>query len=392
MRNTELVLIEILRCFASENSKQKLNIEKECMDELFSLAKKHGVIGIVAYVLNEHELFESEEQQHKFMHEYDRTVMNMLSRETSALRLSQKLCELSIQHIFFKGMAVAEAYPIPSLRTYGDVDIMIHPQDVKRLSDYMNSQKYNHFVADEGVVNVFYKNREHYEFHTNLNVSNIKNVEVFSAIWENTSGEGALRFNHNFHLSYLITHLEKHVYGSGAGVRMYLDIALYINKYKEFIDIQKVRELLSRCGLEKFLNTVLYVCHKWFSLELPQWVEALKKDVYAQMCKFTFSGGVFGDTSDSLTAENALRQNMAKNEKRARTRFILHRIFPSFTELSRLYPKYSGKPYLAPVAWINHLFRFFKDKKYSKVKVITSADIEGAKKKKDFLESIGSIH
>lgn len=392
MRNTELVLIEILRCFASENSKQKLNIEKECMDELFSLAKKHGVIGIVAYVLNEHELFESEEQQHKFMHEYDRTVMNMLSRETSALAISQKLFELSIQHIFFKGMVVAEAYPVPALRTYGDVDILIHQEDVKRLKEYMATQGYSHFVSDEGVVNTFYKNREHYEFHTNLNVSNVKNSEVFSAIWENVSADGVPELEHSFHLSYLITHLEKHVYGSGAGVRMYLDIALYINKYKELIDILKVRDILFQCGLEEFLNTTLYVCHKWFGLKLPEWVKALKADVYEQLCEFTFSGGVFGYTSESQIAENALRQNMSKNEKRARTRFILHRIFPSFTELSRLYPKYSGKPYLAPVAWINHLFRFFKDKKYSKVKVITSADVEVAKQKKEFLESIGSIH
>ena len=393
LSNTELVLIELLRCFASDDSQPKLNIDSSCMDELFSLAKKHGVIGIAAYTLNKYGLFKDDEQKDKFMHEYDRTVMNMLSREASALALSQKLRELSIQHIFFKGMVVASAYPVAALRTYGDVDILIHPKDIKVLCEYMTSRGFAHSLADEGVVNAFFKNKEHYEFHTNLNVSNVKNTECFSAIWENASGEDyVIEFNHNFHISYLITHLEKHVYGSGAGVRMYLDIALYINKYKEHIDLQQIRDILSKCGLEVFLNTVLCICHKWFGLELPDWVIPLTDDVYSQMCEFTFSGGVFGDTSADKNAENALRQNMSKNKKNARVRFVLQRIFPSFSELTRLYPRYSGKPYLAPVAWINHLFRFFKDKKYDRVKVIASADVETAKQKKEFLESIGSIH
>jgi hypothetical protein len=57
-----------------------------------------------------------------------------------------------------------------------------------------------------------------------------------------------------------------------------------------------------------------------------------------------------------------------------------------------MYPKYSGKPYLAPVAWVNHLFRFFGDRKYRRVIVVASANTSSAQQKKEFLESIGSIH
>ena len=393
MNITESVLISILRAFAAENE-IKPNIDGVDMQSLFSLAKKHSVIGVVAHTLNTFDLYESEEQKDKFMHEFDRTLMAMLSRESSAVKLSAKLSQMDIEHILFKGMMVSEAYPISALRTYGDVDIVIRKDDVDNVLSYMTGEGYKHYVADAGVVNVFEKNKEHYEFHTNLNVSNLKDSSYFEKLWEHTVSlkDKALRFEHNFHLCYLITHLEKHVYGSGAGLRMYLDIALYIRKYRSEISLDDVREILSSLGLGNFFNTVLYVCNKWFALEIPQWVIPLEEDVYEGMCDFTLSGGVFGVISSSMAVENALRQTMVANKKNAKFKFFMGRLFPPYYELCRMYPKYSGKPYLAPVAWINHVFRFFKDKKYKHAKAIASADVISAQQKKEFLESIGSVH
>lgn len=391
MNITESTLIAILKAFALD-TKPKLNMDSVDTRELFTLAKRHGVIGIVAYVANKYGLFKDKEEEQRYMHEYDRTVMQMVSRETSAARVFDKLTELSIPHIVFKGMKVSETYPVAELRTYGDVDIIIRKQDVKPLCEYMISQGYSHSVADAGVVNVFRKNREHYEFHTNLNVSNIKDSDYFSALWDNcvvVDGESR-QFTHNFHLSYLITHLEKHVYGRGAGLRMYLDIALYIRSHAEEIDLDFVRETLTSCGLDAFLNTVLHVCHKWFGLSVPEWVTPLSEDVYGKMCDFTLNGGVFGIICEDKKIEDSIRRGMESGKKGLRFKLLMHRIFPPFHELCRLYPKYSEKPLLAPVAWVNHIYRVFKDKKYGRIKAIACANIESASDQKAFLESIGS--
>lgn len=393
MNTTQTALIDILKSFAT-GCKEKPNIENTDVDTLFRLAKTHSVVGIVSYMLNKFDLFEDENQKAKFMHEYDRTVMTMLSREASAMKISAELCRLEIEHILFKGMMVSATYPIPSLRTYGDVDIVIREKDIKKLCEYMKSQGYEHSVADAGVVNVFKKNKENYEFHKNLNVSNLKDKSYFEKLWEHVVERNAFtrNFEHNFHLCYLLTHLEKHVYGSGAGLRMYLDIVFFIKKYREHLDLDKVRDILTGFGFGKFLNTVFFVCNKWFSLEVPTWVVPLDDDVYANMCDFTFSGGVFGDQSPEKNVENALRHSMSYGKKNARVRFFFRRIFPPFSELTRLYPKYTGKPYLSPIAWLNHVFRFFMDKKYGRVKVVSSADTKTAKHRKEFLESIGSVH
>lgn len=393
MNTTQLTLLSILKAFAT-GLKEKPNVENTDAHELFTLAKQHSVVGVVAYTLDKFNMYESEEIKQKFMHEYDRTIMNMLSRETSAMRLCAELNSLEIDHILFKGMMVSAAYPIPSLRTYGDIDMVIREKDVDKLCEHMKSKGFIHSLTDAGVVNAFHKNKEHYECHKNLNVSNLKDKSYFENLWDNieASDRHTYHFEHNFHLCYLITHLEKHVYGSGAGLRMYLDIVLYTDKYKGSLDFDKVNSILSGLGLGKFLNTMLYVCNKWFDMKIPHWVEPLTDEVYNQMCDFTFAGGVFGDQSTEKNAEDALRHSMADGKKNARFRFLLQRIFPSFSELVRLYPRYTGKPYLAPVAWINHIFRFFADKKFGRVKVISSASVDVARQQKEFLESIGSVH
>ncbi len=391
MNITESALIEILRAFATD-SQPKLNTDSVDFEELFGLAKKHSVIGIVAYMLNKYGCFLQEEMQKKYMHEYDRTIMQMSSREFSAAQIIAMLNSNSIPHITFKGMKVSEAYPIAELRTYGDVDIIIRKQDVKRVCEIMSARGFAHSIADAGVVNEFKKNRERYEFHINLNVSNLTDDSFFSKVWENSvnTGECTHQFTHEFHLSYLITHLEKHVYGSGAGLRMYLDIALYIKKYADKMNLDAVRENLVSCGLGKFLDTVMYVCNKWFDMELPLWVTPLSDDVYGRMCEFTFTGGVFGEQGQTRKNEDSVRREMEKGNKAIKFRLFVHRMFPSFYELCRLYPKYNGKPFLAPFAWIRHIFDSVRKKKISKVKDIVSVNIQAATMQKEFLNSIGS--
>ncbi len=388
----ESSLIGILKAFATD-SKPEFNTETADLGELFSLAKMHSVIGIVAYVLDKHSYLPQGELRQKYMHEYDRTIMQMSSREFSAARVIEQLKSENIPHILFKGMKISEAYPIAELRTYGDVDIIIRKEDEERVCKLLTAQGYSHKVADAGIVNEFKKNREHYEFHTNLNVSNISDSHFFSQMWENTVEiQGcSFGFNHNFHLSYLITHLEKHVHGIGAGLRMYLDIALYINKYSEEIDLSAVKSTLADCGLGEFFNTVLCVCSRWFGLDIPAWVTPLAQDVYDKMCMFTLDGGVFGERCEGKRIELAVRRELESGKKAVRLRIFMRRVFPPVTELCRLYPYFSGKPLLAPVAWIRHVVGFLKGGKLSKVKEITTVSVGGAAQQKEFLRSIGSF-
>ncbi len=391
MNCTENYFIELLRGFVTD-SIPKLNNDNVDEQELLELARRHNVRAIVAYM--------TEKAKHKFSADtekllqkaYDNTVVQMINREAGALLLCRRLSSEKIPHILFKGITISETYPVKELRTFGDVDIIVRAEDDSRIRVLMSEQGYSRSIADGGIVTVYDRGKEHYEFHTALNVSRLEEQEFFADIWNNVTLRSGTTyaFEHNFHLSYLISHIEKHVKGGGAGIKMYLDIAMYIGKHREQIDLDRVREIMNGCKLGSFLSTVLYLCNRWFSLEVPQWVEPIEEEVYEKMCDFTLAGGIFGAEGETSNLKSALNVQIQSGRRGAKFRLLLGRVFPPFRELSRLYPAYEGKPLLAPVAWVSHIFCVLKNGKLTRIKEIATADVASAQEKADLLENIGS--
>ncbi len=381
----------MLRGFVTD-SIPKLNNDNVDEQELLELSRRHNIRAIVAYMTEKSEHTFSDDTEKILQKSYDNTVMQMINREACALLLCRRLSSEKIPHVLFKGITVSETYPVKELRTFGDVDIIVRPEDDDRIRKMMADQGYSRSIADGGTVTVYDRGREHYEFHTALNVSILENQTYFADIWNNVQLRSGTTyaFEHNFHLSYLISHIEKHVKGGGAGIKMYLDIALYIRKHKDQIDLDRVREILVGCNLGAFLSTVLYLCNRWFSLEIPQWVEPIEEDVYEKMCNFTLAGGIFGAEGEKNNLKSALNAQVQSGRRGAKFRLLLGRVFPPFRELSRLYPAYEGKPLLAPVAWGQHIFCVLRGGKLSRIREIATADVASAQEKADFLESIGS--
>ncbi|MDO5124136.1 MAG: nucleotidyltransferase family protein [Eubacteriales bacterium] len=388
MNCTERFFLDVIKSFIT-SQEVKAPTEKIELKELYDLAKRHSLQGVVYYVLNRQKLFNGENLMEALLGDYEKTVSYMALRRTRGEILSMELSGKHIPHIEFKGSAVADFYPIPELRTYSDVDMIIKNSDRERLRSFMTDKGFKHSVADGGVVNCYAKGYELYEMHTALNLP--KSEEVLTEnLWEHTvshNGE-AFRFEDNFHLAYLVSHMEKHMKSGGAGVKMYMDIALYVRNC-ENIDLDKVNAILAKAGLQKYFSTVLCLCHEWFDTFLPDFVTPIDDSLLEKLTNVTLTGGVYGDHTEEGVIESALTARVSSGRKGAKLRFILSRIFPAKTELWRLYPKFEGKPLLLPLAWLCHLGNFFTKGKFKKVKSITHADVQEAQSRFDFLTDIG---
>ncbi len=368
---------------------EKLNTESINKAQFYQLAKRHSVAGMVAYTLNRCGELENEEIMHKLTEDYEKTLSLMLRRQIAAENLSRKLMRKGIEHIVFKGSTVARFYPVPELRTFGDVDIIVDKQYRSAVVEMMSVSGFEHYVADGGVIDCFTKGVECYEIHSTLNVP-----EKFGSLFGNfrdhivKDEDFSMRFEHNFHLCYLIAHMEKHMHSGGAGVKMYLDIALYIRNCPE-LDLEKVREWLSLCGLEKFFDTVLWLCHKWFGIDIPVFVNPMDETLYEQMCAFTLRGGVFGDHTKEGVLESAVVRQITSGKKGGKARLLLKKVFPKKTELWRVYPKYAKKNLLVPVAWGTHMVSIFTGKKFDRIKNVAQVDMDKAKETGELLQKIG---
>ena len=160
-----------------------------------------------------------------------------------------------------------------------------------------------------------------------------------------------------YHLIFLLMHIAKHLYGSGAGIRMYLDIAFYIRKYRQTIDWKRFKSEINSLKLSKFVNTVFTAVQEWFGIESPVSLEKPDDDFTERFLTFTLNGGVFGfeDKSSALTQ---LRKNTAEGSVN-RKKTLLNRAFPPVRNMEARYTYLQTKPWLLPAAWVH---RFFKKK------------------------------
>ena len=389
MEKIQKILIDILSAFVNDKE-PKIDADFSA-SELYELAKAQSVTGIVSYVLRKFSFGDLLAGDVRLEQAYDKTIAQFIRKEMDAERLMARLSGAEIPHIIFKGLVVRECYPIAELRTYGDIDMIIKEHDREKCHKLMTDAGYNPTVMDGGAVYAYKKAKELFEIHTTLNSERTKLSECMSNYWDNTVVRCGYtyEFEKNFHLAYLISHIEKHVYGTGAGLRMYLDIALFINKYRDEIDLQRVREILSECRLDKFFDTVLYLCRRLFDTDVTP-NEDLSEEVFEEFMRVILTGGTFGDKGEGSVVDEEMRKALKDNGKVNKFSLLMRHIFPSYREVRRIYPFFNGKPYLLPAAWCVHLVKGGKRSGLKNIKRVVSADTSRAQKDKELLEKIGS--
>lgn len=387
MTNTEKLLIEILRAFVND---RKPVIETEYNAEaLYELAKSQSITGIVSYVLHKYGREDILIGDKRLSDAYDKTVAQLIRKDVETQMLFGRLTAADIPHITFKGMVIKDCYPVPELRTFGDIDVIIREEDRKKSHELMLAEGFKGEAMDGGVVYGYKRGKEFYELHSTMNSERTKLSDFMADYWSRTNLRSGLtyEFEKNFHFAYLISHIEKHVNCSNAGVRLYLDIALFLKKYRDELDLEKVRGILKDCKLEKFYDTVLYLCYRWFGTE-KLYEQELSDELYEEFCRFTLRGGTFG--VQNAGADSEVRRAMSNSGEVSKVSLIIRHVFPPYREVRRMYPFFDGKPYLLPLSWVIHPFAAAKRSGLKNLKRVANADINEAKNEKELLRQVGS--
>ena len=396
-------LLAILKAFVQEKSLTLLEMEQmeKNLPEIIQLAKIHGVLGIWAYKIREyyhiHGVSSPEDQELSDTAEqvFSRTVQNAVKRELLYQGLSQALSEAGVDHLPFKGIVVKEFYPVPELRTYGDVDMVIRTEDRERCHALMQKLGYGSPVDFEPVY-TYRKEGELYEIHTGIMSVNFTHRADYIGYFKNLWDHAVLTENHvwafspEFHFVYLLSHIAKHIYGSGAGIRMYLDLALYIKCLGDTMDWNMVQEELRRIELEQFFHLTLQSLHRWFGISSPIPVSKVEASILETFFDFTMEAGTFGYEGRN-SGEQLVRQQGRKGENGLRKKALCSTYFPSAEKIQSRYTYLQKHPWLLPVAWIDRIFRNLSrlDTILKGTRDIIAAEEDEIQKTNIFYRSIG---
>lgn len=302
----------------------------------------------------------------------------------------EKFNNAGIPLIVLKGLVVRDYYPIPDLRTMCDADVLVHEDDLDKVSALMISLGYTKSKEkdDHGAHLVFYKGSTVFEVHwTLINDRFFKGDKSFEdKLWDdvmevNVGGVKALSLGLEDLAVHLCTHMAVHLAYSGFGVRQLTDLVVLVEKKGSEINWTSFIEKTKECGVYRFAMAIFAICNKLFDMEIPEAIKKEKKlkDKYIKMLiEDIFASGVHGkkDKERVFAAEFAFDQGEGSADG---TSSIIKKffklLFPPVSSMSDKYSYAKKCKIFAPIAWVHHLFEGILNKEYSfssKVKIATS--------------------
>lgn len=329
-------------------------------EKLLELARIHSVIGIVGYMGKKFPICPDQRYSGAFRSLCMSTISLYARRHALALEMAAQLEKAGIDHILMKGFILREYYPVPELRTFTDIDLVIRPEDRQKSHQLMLSLGFA--VKDDWEpIYSYYRGEEYYEIHTRMmeiDVSEKADYQgYFANAWAHARAVSAhsYRFTPEFHFLYLLTHIAKHIHGSGAGIRLYLDVAAFVRRHGDTLDWQWLRQELQALQLCDFARVVLGAVERWFGIGNPLSTAPVPEEILADFTDFTLEAGVFGHHNrDGALAKMKHQQ---QDTSGSRTALLLRQIFPKAETIQSRYTYLQNKPWLLPAAWIHRLVK-----------------------------------
>ena len=356
------LLIQALQCFVHEEKIDLSGLKDEKdWEPVFQLADIHSVGGILCYMVMNNPGGIPPSVLERARTICLRTMAEYTLRGQRMQLLSAKLSREGISHLLFKGFVLKDIYPVPELRTYGDVDFLIRIRDREKCHERMLQWGYT-VKTDWEPVFSYWKGTASTEIYTDVmevDVSDQADYKAyFSTIWEHAEekSKDVYVLTPSFHLLYLLTHIAKHISSSGAGIRMYMDIAVYLRHYRETIDWDAFREELEKLRFQSFANVVFTLVERCFCVESPIPLSPLPEGVFDDFLEYTMEAGVFGHYNRDAGLVS-LKQESRNDDSVNKTSTLLHRLFPSAEQIKSRYTYLQDKPWLLPAAWIHRFFR-----------------------------------
>lgn len=276
-------------------------------------------------------------------------------QEIESNKILSALKDEGIHFIKMKGIVIKNLYPMPSMRTQTDVDLIVKNEDRPRCEALMKNFGYEVLSkkdkTDEYVKDKFF----YYEFHSSLN-SAFSFSELFSEPFTKTKpSQNSLGvvFEDEYFYMHIVTHLYKHFVIEGCGIRPFCDLYVF-EKTHPNLKMDFIRETLSRYDLGEFFESVFNLS-KCFFQDKPY------DENQKAVATFIFKCGDHGS--------NAIRQltEADPNKKQAlsfwsKLRFAMEIYFPPAKNLKYRYPVLEKAPVLLPFYWVKRAFHtiFFK--------------------------------
>lgn len=404
MKHTETVLFEILRTALFDNSvKPQLPLSIDswqelhkaaCMQKLWPLVFEE-VAGSPEYAALPPEI------QTLWMQEALASVSRQVRQSEELHKVCTAFCGKGIKYVILKGISCRRYYPNPDLRPSGDEDILIDWRDYKECDDLLKNMGY---VCEEnfGPDDVGDKREAHYEspdgalcleVHFNaIGKENERQRRLNNPFDDALSHTVTAEYENytfavlepTYQIMHLLSHLYRHLFEAGVGVRQMIDVLLTIRAENKNINWRLFADFLESTKTGKVFGAVLDAGERYFAMdlsEIPGFIRSTADS--ALLLEDMLDGGIYGYGENG---ERKLLENFTLDVDTGHSS-AWQVIFPAMPRLSNRYPVLDKHPWLYPIFAVARWFEllFFHTLKRSSRENLKEQAAAG-KKRKEMLE------
>ena len=342
-------------------------ITPEMMSAVFKLSKKHDLAHLVGEALNKNGFLPNHSPARKqFLQERNMAVFRMEQLRYEYERVFSVLEELCVEYLPLKGTVLREYYSDDWRRTSADVDVLIHREDLEKISSALQ-EKLAYVQESVGAYDMVMSSSTgiHIELHFDLitKYDNAQANQLLADVWARAEkSDGSYRYSmrdDDFYY-YHLAHMARHFIDGGCGVRPYIDLWL-LNTKVDF-DKDARDELLEKGGLLKFARASEHLARVWID-------GAAHTQESIVLEEYILSGGVYGSSSNKIVIQ--------QGKTGSRKKYILSRVFMPLEEMQYRYKVLKKHKWLYPFMVIRRCFEivFKGDGKRIKKELKTSEKI-----------------
>ena len=324
--------------------------------ELYAIAQKQALLGVLFHGIRRlpKELAPEQKLLMQWM-----VMAEMIRKQNIKLFLdSVKVCQNfengGFANCILKGQGNALLYPDPYMRTPGDIDIYLSGGR-KRVMQYINKvcpnqvMRYHHvdFPVMKTAIEVhFTPSYMFFPIHNSRMQKWFKEVmgEQCNHRVSLPDGYGEIHVPQvSFNVIYILSHLYRHIFTEGIGLRQLLDYYFVLVKWHTDLtnltdsnkslpqmtqintDLDTLRHELKYLGLWKFAQAVMYVLHEVFGLSEDRMIAPMDEREGRFLLDEIMRGGNFGQYDDrmgSKAGESKIHRYFRMNLRNLR--FVKH--------------------------------------------------------------------
>ena len=322
---------------------------------LYAIAKKQALTGVMFHGIKQlpKELAPDAGLLMQWMGMAQKIRQQNIRLFLDSAKVCKKFKDVGFRNCILKGQGNAVLYPDPYMRTPGDIDIYLDGGR-ERVMQYINNvcpnqvMRYHHvdFPVMKTAIEVhFTPSYMFYPVHNRRMQKWFKEMMDLqcSNVVTLPDGYGEITMaTMNFNVIYILSHLYRHVFTEGIGLRQLLDYYFVLVKWHTDLtltdsnkslpqmtqintDLDALRHDLKYLGLWKFAGAVMYVLHKTLGLPEEKMIAPINVNEGRFLLAEIMQGGNFGQYDTRLgSKENEGKLHRYLRMSLRNLRFVKH--------------------------------------------------------------------